>query len=248
MKYSDVFKLFRCFFNPPISPSFSLKVYFFVRGGTFSKTSPSLKESKKENEKNLKIGRKKSNHPKKTYRWYFFELIFSLIDPFFSRFEILPFNQIQLPQIRFSYPIPFPFSSQPHIHFQTKSSPFSIHPNLKDQIKINFKESAQFLFFDPSDFHTFRSSYCIFHISNQSQLIFEYKSSFRDSKASCQCSKLFYEYKETLKMEIWELASIYITFSWFSSLPNPFLSLFDYQKQIKKNPCKFLPTNFSVGW
>mgnify|MGYP005770371321 CR=1 FL=1 len=35
--------------------------------GTFSKTSPSIKESRKENEKNIKIERKKSNCPKKTY-------------------------------------------------------------------------------------------------------------------------------------------------------------------------------------
>ena len=97
-------------------------------------------------------------------------------------------------------------------------------------ISIFKQNPTHFLFSDPSDFHTFQSSYCIFYISNQIQLIFEYKSSFRDSKASCQCSKLFYEYKETLKMEIWELASIYITFSWFSSLPNPFLLLSDYQK------------------
>ena len=103
------FQTFWTSFHLLISRQFSLKGYFFVQGGTFSKTSPSLKESRKENEKNLKIGRKKSNCPKKTYRWYFFDLVFSLIDPFFSRFEILPFNQIRLLHITFSFPIPFLF-------------------------------------------------------------------------------------------------------------------------------------------
>ena len=133
-KKFDVFKLLKLSFCTFILRPFPSKGDFFELGGTFSKTSPSIKESRKENEKNLKIGRKKSNCPKKTYHWYFFDLIFSLRDPFFSRFEILSFHQIQLPQIRFSFPIPFSFSFQPHIHFHTKCSPFFIHPDSQNQI------------------------------------------------------------------------------------------------------------------
>ena len=65
LKQYDVFKFLKLSFYTFLLRSFPSKGDFFVQGRTFSKISPSIKESKKENEKNLKIGRKKSNCLKK---------------------------------------------------------------------------------------------------------------------------------------------------------------------------------------
>ena len=63
LKQYDVFKFLKLSFYTFLLRSFPSKGDFFVQGRTFSKTPPSLKESKKE--KNIKIGIKKSNRPKK---------------------------------------------------------------------------------------------------------------------------------------------------------------------------------------
>ena len=143
-------------FCTPFQASNFAPIFFqeglFCPRGTFSKTSPSLKESIKENEKNLKIGRKKSNRSKKTYRWYFFDLIFSLIDLFFSRFEILSFHQIQLPQTTLSFPIPFLFSPPIPYLFSHKTNP-NFHPFKTPN--THFERQIQFLIFLSSNFQTF---------------------------------------------------------------------------------------------
>lgn len=109
------------FFTPLFLTFFHGKGTFCARGN-FSKRSPSIKESKKEKEKNLKIRKKSSNRPEKRSRRHLFDLIVSLRDPFFARFEIFILNQIQPLKISFSFLILFLFSSLLYVHFHTKTN------------------------------------------------------------------------------------------------------------------------------